>query len=135
MIIVGYLYTLLGITETPENQELLDMQLNGTLFDQISLVVFAGFLAPLVEESLFRLSGFYYLKKVSWLPQWGVIAITSILFGLIHVLGDDIVQIIYYAALGVVLGTLYYKSKNILVPITVHMLFNIFITIMMFIGL
>ncbi len=135
MIILGYIYTLFGITESPENQQLLDMQLNGSLFDKISLVIFAGFLAPLVEENLFRLSGFYYFRKIKNIPDWAVITITSLLFGLIHVLGDDIIQIIYYAALGAVLGTIYHKSKNILVPIIVHMIFNLFVTALMFIGL
>jgi membrane protease YdiL (CAAX protease family) len=125
----------LGINNDPVNQQILESQLNGPFFDRASLAIFAVLLAPLVEEMVFRLAGFRLLGKIEGLPIAVTIAITSLLFGLIHVLSDDIVQILYYAGLGVVLGLVYHKSKNILVPIGVHMLFNLFVVITMFAGL
>lgn len=132
MFVMGYIYLILGVNEEPVNQVILEMQLTGPMFDRISLVLFAVVFAPFVEEMMFRLAGFQLLKRIPGIPMWGVIVITSLLFGMIHVLGDDIVQIVYYAGLGIVLGTVYYKSNNIIVPIVVHMIFNIFVTISMF---
>jgi membrane protease YdiL (CAAX protease family) len=134
MMIMGYLYTLLGIVESPENQQILEMQLSGSLFDKISLILFAVFLAPLVEETLFRLSGFYLLKKYLHFSSWMNILFTALLFGSVHVLGDNYIQVLYYAALGIVLGFLYHKSHNIFVPIIVHMIFNSFVMISMFLA-
>lgn len=135
MFIVGFLYTMIGVTSTPDNQIYLEAQLNGPLFDKVTLVLFAVIFAPVVEESLFRLAGFRLFKKIHNIPIWAVILITSLFFGAIHVLGDNPIQIIYYAALGIILGVIYHKSNNIIAPIVVHMLFNGFVTLTMFIGL
>jgi len=135
MILMGLIYTFIGVTTSPENQALLEAQLSGPLFEKVTLVIFAVFLAPVVEESLFRLAGFRIFKKIHWMPIWGVILITSLLFGGIHVLGDNPIQILYYASLGIILGFIYHKSNNILAPIAVHMLFNGFVTVTMFMGL
>lgn len=135
MRILGSLYLILGIEEQAENQAILEAQLHGPIFDRVTLVVFAVLLAPFVEEMMFRLAGFRLIKKLKWMPSWGVIAVTAIIFGSIHVIGDNYIQVIYYAGLGVVLGTIYHFSNNILAPIAVHMAFNLFVTITMFIGI
>lgn len=135
MIVLGSIYLLLGIEDQAENQAILEAQLNGPLFDRATLVLFAVLFAPFVEEMMFRLAGFRLLQKVTWIPPWGVIALTAIIFGSIHVLGDNPIQVIYYAGLGVVLGTIYHYSKNIIAPIAVHMVFNLFVTITMFLSM
>lgn len=135
MMVLGSIYLFLGIDEQAENQAILEMQLNGPLFDRIALIVFAVLFAPFVEEMMFRLAGFRLLKKIKGLPSWGVIVLTALLFGSIHVLGDDFIQVIYYAGLGLVLGTIYHYSNNILAPIAVHMVFNLFVTVTMFLSL
>jgi membrane protease YdiL (CAAX protease family) len=135
IMILGSVYLFLGIEDQAENQAILEAQLNGPMFDRVVLVVFAVLLAPFVEEMMFRLAGFRLLKQLKWLPTWGVIALTAIIFGSIHVLGDNYIQVIYYAGLGVVLGTIYHYSNNIIAPIVVHMVFNLFVTITMFVSL
>lgn len=132
--LLGSLYLWLGIDNDPVNQQILEMQLSGPFFDRASLAIFAVLFAPLVEEMVFRLATFRLLVRIPGMPVAGTIAISSLLFGLIHVLSDDLVQILYYAGLGVILGLVYHKSKNILVPIAVHLVFNLFVVITMFAG-
>ena len=134
----------LDVTETSDNQEALNMLVNGSLFDKISLFVFAVLLAPFVEEIVFRkavLNIFHFkynadgskkakIKKVIFASI--AILISSLVFGLIHVTSGDFVQIIYYAFLGIILGLLYLVSnKNIYVPIIVHLLINLMVTSIM----
>jgi len=135
MIAMGILYSIIGVVEQPENQVILEMQLTGPMFDRIGLVLFAVLLAPFVEEVMFRLAAFRLLKHIPGIPIWIVILLSSLLFGSIHVLGDDWIQILYYAGLGIILGFIYHKSNNIIAPIAVHMVFNAFVTITMFIGI
>lgn len=133
MIIAGLIMQAIGITDTSQNQEQLNMILQGTFFDQVSLVIFAVILAPIVEELVFRKAVFGVLGNGKKIPPFLVIILSSIIFGLIHVLGDNLVQITTYAMLGGVLGSLYFISKGkIIVPIVVHMAFNLFVTITMF---
>ena len=102
---IGLGYELLGINETSDNQASLDALLNGGWFDKFSLVIFAVFLAPLVEEMVFRMATFNFLFRSKDIKPWVVIAISSVLFGLIHVIGTfDFIQIFYYAGLGLILG-------------------------------
>jgi membrane protease YdiL (CAAX protease family) len=100
----------------------------GTIF------MFAVFLAPLVEEMVFRMAAFQLFFHIEGIKPWKVIMLSSLAFGLIHVIGTfDFVQLPYYAGLGAVLGFFYYRSKNIAVPIVIHMLLNALVTITMFI--
>lgn len=133
-VLVSFIYTQFGITDTSDNQESLNAMLDAGIFDQVSLVVFAVFLAPMVEEMVFRFGGFGLMKSFSVTHPVLIITLTSILFGLIHVSTGDFEQIFYYLAMGVVLGTLYYKSNNIIVPIGAHMLLNAFVTVTMFMA-
>ena len=93
----------------------------------ISTVGISILLAPIVEEMVFRYAAFNIVKKFN-IPKkvypWVVIITTSLFFGLIHVFGDEPLQILFYAALGVVLGFFYYKSNNIIVPIVIHLIWN-----------
>ena len=138
----------IGVTEPSENQEALDMLIDGSMFDKISLFIFAVLLAPVVEEFVFRkaiLNMFHFelgyedggigskFRKII-LASFAII-ISSLAFGFIHVAGGDFVQIIYYAFLGIVLGILYIVSKkNIYVPIFVHFLINLMVTSIMLFG-
>jgi len=130
LISLGYQF--IGVTDTSDNQAALDALLAGAWFDKFSLVLFAVFLAPLVEEMVFRMATFQLLYRYKDIKPWMVIVISSLLFGLIHVVSTlDFIQIFYYAGLGMVLGFFYHKSKNIAVPIAIHMLLNAFVTITM----
>ena len=131
--LVNVLYQFMKVTSNSENQESLNSLLDGPAFTKAALIIFSVFLAPIVEEMLFRFAGFRLLSK--HLPPISIIILTSIAFGFIHVMGDNPVQVIYYAALGGALGTVYHYSKNILVPIGVHMIFNALVMVVMFSGI
>ena len=148
----SYILEFLGVTETSENQEALNMLLEGTLFDKIALFTFAVLLVPLVEELVFRkaiLDLFHFklrgednsksaqVKKVVLATL--AVLISSFAFGFIHIMSFDpeqLLQIVYYAGLGAVLGVAYLISnKNILVPITMHFLLNFMVTSILLFGI
>jgi len=119
-----------GEIKIPENQETLNNLVDGSLFDKIALVLFAVGFAPLVEEMVFRKAIYGFMSKIN--PVVAIVG-SGLIFGYIHVLNDDIIQIMYYALLGMVLSYIYFLSnKNIIVPIIVHALFNLFVVVTMF---
>lgn len=87
----------------------------------ISIVI----LAPLVEELIFRKAFFTAIKN-----QWLALAISSLIFGLIHVTGESSLLLIFtniipYLISGVALGLIYIKNKhNIWLSILAHAIIN-----------
>lgn len=91
-------------------------------------------IAPIFEEMVFRRS-LYGLVKVKWL----FIMLSGVLFGLLHVLGSynsilDFLYIIPYGAMGSCFAYLLTKTKNITLPIIVHMLHNTILVLVQIIG-
>lgn len=85
--------------------------------------------APILEELAFRAG----LKRVlvdnsSWRPYQYVI-ISSLMFGLLHFQPGSytITVLILTTFMGVIHAILYLKTKNILVPIMSHMIYNLVI--------
>lgn len=97
---------------------------NGYLIPMFFLTVI---FAPISEELVFRKSVFGLFKN-----KWVGLVVSSIGFGLIHVLGGgDYIYLISYAASGFVLGGIYlYSNKNIYASIIAHMINNGFSFIM-----
>jgi len=121
---------LLGVTENSENQEVLNGLVTAATFDKVALIIFSVFLAPFVEEIVFRRAVFGFLEKVN-IPL--AIVVSGLSFGFIHVLSGDYVQLIVYGSLGLALAYTYYRSnKNIMTVIAIHMIYNLIITIVMF---
>jgi len=75
--------------------------------------------APVVEELTFR--GMVLHKTNKYLPFLGANIIQAVLFGISHL---NIIQGIYAAFFGFILGLVYLKFKTIFAPIFLHMLFN-----------
>jgi len=126
-MLVGLIYTLLDFTDQANNQEVWESIIASGTFGMVSTVVISVLFAPIVEEFVFRYGGFGLIKRFN-LPEKVypivVIVSTSLMFGLIHILGDNPLQGLFYSALGAVLGFFYYKSNNIFVPIAIHMIWN-----------
>jgi|LGVF01.2.fsa_nt_gb membrane protease YdiL (CAAX protease family) len=133
--LVGVIYYIFGIEENASNQEYWELIMASGLFGQISLIIISVLFAPLVEEVTFRYAGFKVLNRLKKFKPWMVILLTSFIFGIMHVNITELEQIVYYMALGCVLGTLYYKTNSIYVPIIVHMIWNLFSSISMFMTL
>ena len=85
----------------------------------IILALTTVFLGPIAEELTFR--GLTQRRAVKYTNPVIGILIASVLFGAVHM---NMVQFIYATPLGILLGFLYYKSNNLLVPILGHVLAN-----------
>jgi len=113
-IVLGVLYFL--------NSNLLDIfksQAPTSISGLILLFIVGGFISPIAEEIFFRGIVFGFLRR------WGFILallVSTILFGLAHALtsGAFFIQIIG----GLIFTIAYEVEKNLLVPITIHVLGN-----------
>lgn len=84
-------------------------------------VVLAG---PIVEELLFRGIMFHYLEKIK--RGWFPILISGVVFGLWHL---EPVQVVYAALLGIILGIVYAKTRDIRLTFALHILNNFLSTL------
>ena len=80
------------------------------------------------EELVFR-GGVQGVLRRTWGPSVAIV-LASVLFGLVHWValiggsGSSIAYVTVAATLGLVLGSLYERSRNLLVPAVVHGLYN-----------
>ncbi len=90
--------------------------------DSIALGTFfitAAIAAPIFEEFLFR--GFLLPSLTRYMSvSWAIIA-SSLLFAIAHL---SLSEVIPLSALGVVLGIVYTRSRNLLAPMLLHSLWN-----------
>ena len=83
----------------------------------IALIIM-GFASPIVEELLFRYSFRTFIKN-----KYLYLAVSSLLFGFLHVLGF---AGLFYAAIGLVLGLVYLKFEdNVVASSIVHIINNV----------
>ena len=90
--------------------------------DNLAVLIFfstAAVAAPLFEELLFR--GFLLPSLTRYLPLWGSILISSFLFAAVHL---SLSEVLPLTVLGIVLGFVYSRSRNLLAPILLHSLWN-----------
>jgi uncharacterized protein len=90
--------------------------------DSIGLLLFfitAAVAAPLFEEFLFR--GFLLPSLTRYMPVWAAIGISGLVFGVAHLSLSEIVPL---TTLGIILGTVYVRTRNLLAPMLLHSLWN-----------
>ncbi|WP_193196001.1 CPBP family intramembrane glutamic endopeptidase [Nostoc sp. MG11] len=90
--------------------------------DSVALGIFfftAAIAAPFFEELLFR--GFLLPSLTRYLPVWGAILVSSLLFAIAHL---SLSEILPLTALGIVLGIVYTRSRNLFAPMLLHSLWN-----------
>lgn len=126
----SFLLQLFGIDETSQNEMAIQ-----SMFQDDALTLWLLFFtlcvaAPITEEIVFRKAIFGFVE-----PKWGLapaILISSLVFGLMHVLGGgDWIQIIPYALMGTAFGYIYHASgKNIWVVIVMHFVNNFFVFVL-----
>lgn len=88
----------------------------------IALLMFfltAAVAAPLFEEFLFR--GFLLPSLTRYLPVWGSIGISALIFGVAHLSFSEILPL---TTLGIILGVVYTRTRNLLAPMLLHSLWN-----------
>ena len=86
---------------------------------RIALGFLVLFQAPLVEEPLFR--GVVFRGFASALPGWAAMALSGLLFAIVHVNAASFVALCF---LGCAFAGLYRRAGTILAPMTAHALFN-----------
>lgn len=127
MLISNAIIITLFPTSIATNQEIVNSNLMVAPF---YMVVSAVIFAPFLEETIFRL-GFRYIFKTDTL----FIIASGLVFGSLHVVSSyqnlvDLIYIIPYSIPGFVFAYTLVKSKNIFIPISLHLFHN---GIMMFI--
>lgn len=81
-----------------------------------------GILAPLAEEAVFRGAVLCVLLRLfdkKW--HWIAIAISAILFGLVH---GNVQQFVHATLIGLILGWMYYRTDSILPGVLFHWVNN-----------
>ncbi|MBD2038472.1 CPBP family intramembrane metalloprotease [Leptolyngbya sp. FACHB-321] len=90
--------------------------------DQGAFVLFcitAAIAAPIFEELLFR--GFLLPSLTRYMPVWGAIVLSSFIFALAHLSLSEVLPLM---TLGIVLGFVYSRSRNLLASMLLHSLWN-----------
>ncbi|MGK7874754.1 MAG: lysostaphin resistance A-like protein [Xenococcaceae cyanobacterium] len=90
--------------------------------DQVALAIFfftASVAAPVFEEIIFR--GFLLPSLTRYLPVWSAIFASSLIFSIAHLSFSEVLPL---TTLGIVLGFIYTRSRNLLAPILLHSLWN-----------
>ncbi|AKG22593.1 CPBP family intramembrane glutamic endopeptidase [Calothrix sp. 336/3] len=98
------------------------LQLVLSSHSNIALFLFfftAAIAAPVFEEFLFR--GFLLPSLTRYMSVWGAILISSLVFAVAHLSLSEILPLF---ALGVVLGVVYTRSRNLLASMLLHSLWN-----------
>jgi len=102
------------------SNQLLSLALEGK--DLVALAIFfvtAAIAAPIFEEILFR--GFLLPSLTRYLPVWSAILSSSLLFAIAHLSMSEVLPL---TTLGIVLGIVYTRSRNLLSSILLHSLWN-----------
>lgn len=103
--------------------DILEEQFEGMMHSVIGILAISLF-APIIEELCFREAIMGGLLRKGAKP-WVAIAISAIIFGLIHA---NPVQIVGAGLMGIIFGVIYYKSGNIVLTSILHILNNSFAT-------
>ncbi len=90
--------------------------------DRVALAIFfftACIAAPIFEEIIFR--GFLLSSLTRYLPVWGAIFLSSLIFALAHL---SLSEVLPLTMLAIVLGVVYTRSRNLLASMLLHSLYN-----------
>ena len=85
--------------------------------------------APIWDELMFR--GVLLPSLARYLPQWGAIAATSLIFGMVHFSREGLLPLLL---LGCVFGAAYASTRNLLAPIVLHSLWNVCLLVQLLRG-
>ena len=110
----GFFGTLKGEVVTDHTSEMISSM---PMWLTLIIVVIVG---PVIEELMFRK---LMIDRLSRYGNTVAIIVSSVSFGLFH---GNLYQFFYAALIGLVLGFIYAKTKNVLYPIAMHILVNFF---------
>jgi len=87
--------------------------------NEVVVVLLTVLIAPITEELIFRGVTLHIANR--YITFWGANILQACLFGIYH---GDVIQGVYAAILGFLLGAVYYKFRTILAPILLHAIIN-----------
>ena len=132
-LIGGLISMFLSGESMSENQALINMISQSHPF---IILVTSVFLAPIVEEIIFRGMIFGWLYE--W-NTWVAHVVSGFLFGFVHIMipvlqgnASEWLHIVSYFAMGIVLSVLYEKKNNIFVPMMTHAANNLVVILPIF---
>ncbi|MGN0233503.1 MAG: lysostaphin resistance A-like protein [Bacteroidaceae bacterium] len=99
--------------------DLMGLEINGLIHNTYG-VLSITIVAPVCEEMLFRESMLGGMLRDGVKP-WGAILLSALLFGILHV---NPAQLLGTFGIGFLLGIVYWKTGNAVLPILLHMLNN-----------
>ena len=82
------------------------------------MILFAVVIGPIVEELIFRR---LIIDRLSMHGDGFAVIVSAVAFGVFH---QNLYQLFYATLLGVILGYLYVKTRNVIYPIILHVIFN-----------
>lgn len=107
------------VEEILDLPDLIEVQMTGMAKTAIGALSI-GVLGPICEEFIFREGMLGYMLRNNVKP-WAAIIATSLIFGIVH---GNPAQIPFAAAMGIVLGYIYYKTGNIVLSSIIHIINN-----------
>lgn len=106
-------------TGCPEQQDVVEVLMNGPLEVKVVMLILAVIIAPVTEECCFR--GFVYnILKQKTCPVAAALA-SAMLFSAVHA---SLAQFIQLFIFGLVQCYMYEKARSLWLPIVLHVLFN-----------
>ena len=90
--------------------------------DKVALLIFfttASIAAPIFEEIMFR--GFLLPSLTRYVSVTGAIVISGLIFAIAHL---SLSEVLPLTTLGIILGFVYTRSRNLLAPMLLHCLWN-----------
>lgn len=122
MILSNSIVTMFTKANIATNQEII---VNTLKKAPIYIFITTVFIAPILEELVFRLS----FRKIFSHSNFLFILFSGFIFGSMHVIGSlsnitDLLFIIPYSIPGFIFAYTYTKSENICVPISLHFIHN-----------
>jgi membrane protease YdiL (CAAX protease family) len=127
VLIIGAVLSYFGIAdENASNIEDLE------LFFSIPAIFFLITVQPIAEEIFFR--GFLLDKFEIATGKYPAIIITSVLFGLAHISMGNVIPAIIISIVAVVFGYMVIRTRNLMVGIFGHVIFNLISFVLYLIG-
>ena len=90
--------------------------------DRVALAIFfitASLAAPIFEEIMFR--GFLLPSLTRYVPVWVAIIMSGFIFAIAHL---SLSEVLPLATIGIIIGIVYTRSRNLLAPMLLHSLWN-----------
>lgn len=98
------------------------MEISGLNEVTVWVILYGVILGPMAEELVFRGLTMYYMEKVFkyfWIANF----IQAVLFGVMH---GNLIQGIYAAVLGILMGWLYHTYRSLYITMGFHIAFNLY---------